>query len=79
MLSKTKTFENVNIYKYYRITVKMLFKFLIGHCAMYDTTAGIVQNDDNTLFKGTLENCTYRSNTFHGKNTKPNGKDAKMI
>lgn len=34
---------------------------------MYDTTAGIVQNDDNTLFKGTLENCTYRSNTFHAE------------
>lgn len=37
------------------------------HCAMYDTTAGIVQNDDDTLFKGTLENCTYRSNTFHAE------------
>lgn len=42
-------------------------KFLIGHCAMYDTTAGIVQTDINNRFKGTLENCTYRSNTFHGK------------
>lgn len=34
---------------------------------MYDTTAGIVQTDNNNRFKGILENCTYRSNKFNGK------------
>lgn len=42
-------------------------KYISCHCAMYDTTAGIVQTDINNRFKGTLENCTYRSNTFHAR------------
>lgn len=40
---------------------------LIGHCAMYDTTAGIVQTDNESRFTGIMENCTYYSNMFHGK------------
>lgn len=34
---------------------------------MYDTTAGIVQTDNESRFTGIMENCTYRSSMFHGK------------
>lgn len=42
-------------------------KYISCHCAMYDTTAGIVQTDNNNRFKGILENCTYRSNKFNAR------------
>lgn len=34
---------------------------------MYDTTAGIVQTDNESRFTGIMENCTYYSNMFHAK------------
>lgn len=42
-------------------------KFISCHCAMYDTTAGIVQTDNESRFTGIMENCTYYSNMFHAK------------
>lgn len=37
------------------------------HCAIYDPTAGKPQMDIENRYQGTLENCTYNSDMFHGK------------
>lgn len=40
-------------------------KLISCHCPMFDTTAELVQSDDNKRFPGKLENCTYHSNAFN--------------